>query len=67
MIKSEEKNISCHTGAPDFRSPAKGRYLQLVSSEVLTAEELNRLRAVAPAAYGRAVPDRPCATDPPAS
>jgi len=39
----------------------------LGGARVLTADELNRLRAVAPAAYGRAVPDRPCATDPPAS
>ena len=40
MMKSEEKNISCGQGAPAFRSPSTGRYLPLVSSGVLTAEEL---------------------------
>ncbi len=40
MMKSEEKNIFCGQGAPDFRSPATGRYLPLVSSGVLTAEAL---------------------------
>jgi uncharacterized membrane protein YidH (DUF202 family) len=40
MMKSEEKNIFCSQSAPDFRSPATGRYLPLVSSGVLTAEEL---------------------------
>jgi len=40
MMKSEEKNIPCVHGAPDFRSPATGRYLPLVASGVLTAEAL---------------------------
>lgn len=40
MMKSEEKNISCDQGAPDFRSPATVRYLALVSSGVLPLEKL---------------------------
>ena len=40
MMKSEERNISCGQGAPDFRSPSTERYLALTVSGILPLEKL---------------------------